>query len=256
MSLLDQILAQKRDEIRELRKKSLPSPPALRPLDVSRRADRFHLICEFKRKSPSAGLLSEALTLEKRLAVYETGGASMVSILCDGQFFGGGYDDLKRARDAVDIPLLAKEFILDESQLDHARAFGASAALLIVRCLTPAELARLHAAGLERELVPIVEVTTPEEAELAVDVGATHIGVNARNLDTLAMDRARAEGVLARLPSSKIRLHFSGVRDRDQVSSLRASGLDGALIGESLMRLDDPTELLRSFAAAAHSALP
>jgi len=255
MSLLAQIVATKREEIRELRAVRLPEPPPLRPLPLRADSSVFQLICEFKRRSPSAGPLSTTLSIEERVRKYEQGGAAMISVLCDGPFFAGSYADLRAASEHTRLPLLAKEFILDEVQLDQARAFGASAALLIVRCLTPKELARLHAASLERDLVPIVEVTSPEEVQTALEVGAAYVGVNARNLDTLHMDGGRAAEVLSLLPPSCVRLHFSGVKSPEQIQALRRAGLNGALVGESLMRQDDPLPLLQSFVEAARSEL-
>src|SRR5690606_15256778 len=131
---------------------------------------------------------------------YERAGAAMVSVLCDARFFDGGYPHLTEARGAVALPLLCKEFVIDEVQLDAARAFGADAVLIIVRCLTPDRVAALVAAARERDLVPFVEIANEAEARIALDAGADLIGVNARDLDTLAMDPQRAETVLAGLP--------------------------------------------------------
>lgn len=254
MAVLDRILASKRSELDALRRRSLPAAPAHRPV-FTRRApgDALRLISEIKRKSPSAGELSTVLTARERASAYEKAGASMLSVLCDGPFFGGRYEDLLEAREGASIPLLCKEFIVDECQLDAARAFGASAALLIVRCLTPSELGRLIAAAHERELTPLVEITNDDEARVALDQGATWIGVNARDLDTLQMDSSRARSVLEALPPEVVRCHFSGVKTPADVQQVAASGADAALVGEVLMRQDDPTELLGSLAQAART---
>src|SRR5690606_750310 len=133
------ILQAKWAELPELRRRRLPAPPSVRPADL-RRGPRqpLRLIAEIKRRSPSAGALSTELSVPARAVAYERAGAHMMSVLCDWQFFGGRYEDLAAARDATDLPVLCKEFVLDECQLDAAQAYGASAVLLIVRCL-PAE---------------------------------------------------------------------------------------------------------------------
>lgn len=252
MSLLEQILDQKRAELPELRRQRLPNPPPLRAPHLKRPpGEALRVIAEFKRRSPSAGVLSGALELEARVTRYANSGASMISVLCDRQFFGGGYEDLARAAATVEVPLLCKEFIIDEVQLDHARAFGASAALLIVRCLDNARLRKLIVAAETRGLLPVVEIVNVDEAKQALDAGASALGVNARDLDTLAMDAKRATAVLEAIPPSAVRAHFSGVKGPEQVRALVEAGVDAVLIGESLMRKDDPGPLLDELVAAA-----
>jgi indole-3-glycerol phosphate synthase len=150
------------------------------------------LISEIKRRSPSAGALSTRLSVAERAAAYERAGASMLSILCDSHFFDGSYEHLREARAATRLPLLCKEFVVDEVQLDVARAFGADAVLLIVRCLSAERTVELVRAARERELVPFVEVATEDELGIALSAGADLVGVNAADLDTLQMDAARA----------------------------------------------------------------
>jgi indole-3-glycerol phosphate synthase len=217
-------------------------------------AERLSLITEIKRRSPSAGNLSTVLSVAERAAAYERAGASMLSVLCDARFFGGDYEHLAEARAATSIPILCKEFVIDPVQLDAARAFGADAVLLIVRCLS-AELTRsLIMAARERQLVPFVEVATEDELQVALDAGADLIGVNARDLDTLVMDAARAARVLTAIPAGVTRVHLSGLSKPDDVARIRASGADAALVGEALMRADDPEPLLRSLASAARES--
>jgi indole-3-glycerol phosphate synthase len=252
MGVLGQILQQKQLELPELRRRSLPEAPPLRSVSLARSAGQpLRIIAEIKRRSPSAGPLSTRLTVAERAALYERAGASMTSVLCDEHFFDGSYEHLTIARKASSIPLLCKDFIIDEAQLDCARAYGADAALLIVRCLDAATLKRLFDATLARGLLPLVEVTTENEAQRALAVGATTIGVNARNLDTLVMDRERAARVLGDLPKSITKLHLSGLAAPADVERIRQNGADGALVGETLMRQDDPESLLRSLVAAA-----
>ncbi len=253
MGVLDQILQQKRLELAELRQRRLPPAPALRNVTLARSAGQpLRIIAEIKRRSPSAGALSTLLSVPERAATYERAGASMASVLCDTHFFDGSFEHLALARAASNIPLLCKEFIIDESQLDCARAYGADAALLIVRCLDDdVTLQRLFKATLARNLLPLVEVATEDEAERALAVGATTIGVNARDLDTLVMDRERAARVLGSLPKHITKLHLSGLGCPADLDRIRQSGVDGALVGEVLMRQDDPEPLLRSLVAAA-----
>jgi indole-3-glycerol phosphate synthase len=253
LALLAQILAQKQSELASLRGQALPAPPKRRSVSLARahNGDRLCLITEIKRRSPSAGSLSTAFTVAERAAAYERAGASMLSVLCDAHFFDGDYQHLLEARAASKLPLLCKEFVIDEVQLDTARAFGADAVLLIVRCLSAVRTSELIQAARARDLVPFVEVCTEEELRVALDGGAELIGVNARDLDTLAMDAARAARVLAAIPDHVVRVHLSGLSKPEDVTRIRQSGADAALVGEALMRLDDPEPFLRALASAA-----
>jgi indole-3-glycerol phosphate synthase len=252
MGVLESIIAQKRAELPALRHRKLPSPPPLVAVDLRRKPDgSLRILAENKRRSPSAGLLSTVLSVEARALAYERAGASLLSVLCDAHFFGGDYEDLVAARRGSSLPLLCKEFIIDECQLDCARAYGASSALLIVRCLTPDQLHRLYEAAVERELLPLVEVATAEESKVALEVGATTIGVNARDLDTLEMHVARADAVLRDLPKHITKLHLSGLKTPTDVRKIVDGPADAALIGEVLMRCDDPEPLLRELVQAA-----
>lgn len=260
--VLDAILATKKEEIDALRRRG-PAPGAERsasrsPLDalMRRRDEPLRLITEIKRRSPSAGELSTKLSVPERALLYARGGAAMISVLCDARYFGGGFDHLREARRALDAadlgtPLLAKEFVLDEAQVDEARACGADAVLLIARIVTHERLCdlvtRSRAVGLE----PLVEVITEDELSAAIDADAKIIGVNARDLDTLEMDTARATRVLSAIPADRVRAHLSGLKTPADVSAVARTEADAALMGEALMRVDDPTALLASFIQAA-----
>jgi indole-3-glycerol phosphate synthase len=250
---LAKILAQKQSELESLRLRTLPAPPARRAvaLDRASNAGRLSLITEIKRRSPSAGKLSTVLGVSDRARAYERAGASMLSVLCDAHFFDGDYQHLQEAREAVKLPLLCKEFVIDEVQLDVARAYGADAVLLIVRCVTPARTTELVAAARARQLVPFVEVATEDELKIALDAGSDLIGVNARDLDTLIMDSERAARVLAAIPDHVVKVHLSGLSKPEDITRIRQSPADAALVGEALMRADDPEPLLRSLAGAA-----
>jgi indole-3-glycerol phosphate synthase len=254
VSLLGEILAVKAAEVAALRGRSFPKGPSRRALSLRREpGGPLRLISEIKLRSPSAGPLSKVLGIPERAQAYERAGASMLSVLCDARFFDGSYEHLAAARAATALPVLCKEFVIDEVQLDVARAFGADAVLLIVRCLAPDRVAPLVRAARERELEPFVEIVDEDEARLAFDAGATLIGVNARDLDTLRMDAARAARTLASLPASVTSVHLSGLHSPGAVTEVAAGPAHAALVGEVLMREDDPEPLLRSLVAAARA---
>ncbi len=253
MGILDEILRNKLSELPTLRGRALPPPPSDRPPFDLRRGPGapLRLICEIKKRSPSAGALSTALSVGERARIYEKAGATALSVLCDEHFFDGAYEDLLEARQQCTLPLLCKEFILDECQLDAAVSYGASAVLLIVRCLKEAELVRLLKACHARSLSPLVEVHTEEETRVALGSGAELIGVNARDLDTLQMDSVRATEILARLPPSVIRVHLSGIKGPQDITKLAQSSVDAGLVGELLMREDAPEATLRALVSAS-----
>jgi indole-3-glycerol phosphate synthase len=250
--VLAQIVARKEDEVVALRKRSFSPGPEPRPLGLRRGpGEPLRLITEIKRRSPSAGALSTKLGVADRARAYERAGSSMLSVLADERFFDGAFEHLKEARAATSLPILCKEFVLDEVQLDAARAFGDDAVLLIVRILTPERLATMMRAARERSLVPFVEVVDEAEAKVALEAGATLIGVNARDLDTLKLDRARAARTLGGLPDGVLAVHLSGLGNADAVAEVAQGTADAALVGEVLMREDDPEALLRTLVAAA-----
>ena len=256
--LLERIVTNKRIEIAELHKKTIAASMRT-TLDVRaalRNPSALALIGEVKFKSPSAGELSRALSPGDRAVAYARGGARMVSVLCDQPFFGGSYDDVATARAALDaenlpIPILAKEFILDDVQLARAREVGADAALIIARILPGDALGELVRACVARSLEPFVEVAGDDELDRALVAGAHVIGVNVRDLDTLVMDTERAARLLARIPKDRIAVHLSGIRGVEQITAAAKTRADAALIGESLMRADDPSNILKRFSDAA-----
>jgi len=252
-AILERILETKRGEIAAMHSRSLPSRFRPRPKNLKRKSNEpLHILAEIKFKSPSAGPLSTDLSVAKRAQAYERAGASVVSVLCDSTFFGGTYEHLTEARDHCELPLLCKEFVIDEVQLDWAYAFGADFVLLIARCLGPADLSRLYAAAVERDLTPVVEIVTHEEATWVKALGAKVIGVNARDLDTLVMDAQRPSEVLTSLDLSLTRFRLSGLKKPSDVATARDSGVDGVLIGEVLMREANPEPLLRALVQAGH----
>lgn len=216
----------------------------------------LRLIAENKRRSPSAGALSTELSTAERVVRYAEAGAAMVSVLCDGPFFDGSWDHVAVARRALQeaghaIPVLAKEFVLDERQLAEAAACGADAALLIARLVDRPRLRELVACAEDLGLEALVEVVTEDELDAALCAGATIVGVNARDLDTLEMNPERAARVLAAIPERCVAVHLSGVKGAEDVRRLAATRAHAALVGEALMRAADPRPLLASMTKAA-----
>ena len=263
-NVLEDILRTKRDEIDVLGRTPVvrrsdgaaPRGAAVVSALVRGRGEPLGLINEIKRRSPSAGPLSTALSVGDRALVYARSGASMISVLCDARFFDGGWAHVEEARMALEgaglqVPVLAKEFVLDERQIEEAAARGADAVLLIVRIVDREQLTRLVARARAVGLEPLVEVVTEDELSAALDADAKVIGVNARDLDTLVMDPVRAARVLAAIPADRIAVHLSGLKGPDDVAAVARTTADAALMGEALMRQDDPTALLRAMVQAA-----
>ncbi len=197
------------------------------------------LIAEHKRRSPSAGVIREGLSLQDVVGAYERGGAAAVSVLTDGPSFGGRLEDLKAARAACSLPLLRKDFIVDPYQVHEAVAFGADAVLLIVAALGERELLELHQLAGELGLSALVEVHDAGELERARPLGAELIGINNRDLTTLEVDISRTHELLGALPPGAISVAESGLRSAEEVGELHSAGVDAVLVGEALMRAAD-----------------
>ncbi len=260
MSVLADILESKRREIAELQgcERTRASRTAVDVVEVLRRRQSLHLIAEVKHRSPSAGPLSRALTPAARAVAYARAGASMVSVLCDGPFFDGAWAHLASAREALDaagltVPLLAKEFVLDARQVQEARDRGADAVLLIARIVSAPTLAALVGTARHEGLEPLVEVVDERELRDALAAGARVVGVNARDLDTLEMDAARTARVLANIPSDVVAVHLSGIKAAADIEQVARGRADAVLLGEALMRKDDPTPLLAELVSVARA---
>jgi len=267
-NVLDEIVAAKQREVHGLKHRTcytrIPDGPRHNVATSLRRAagQPLRLVAENKRKSPSAGALSTVLSTAERAVRYAASGAAMVSVLCDEQFFGGSWHDVFEARCALvaagyATPVLAKEFVIDERQLREASACGADAVLLIARILDRERLRDLSAQAESLGLEAVVEVVTEDELDWAIAANARIIGVNARDLDTLVMDPARAARVLAAIPEGCISLYLSGLKGPDDVHRIVATRAHAALVGETLMREADPRALLTAMVeAAAASGTP
>lgn len=259
MTFLADILARKRDEVAASRR-AVPEPElrarireraAPRPFAgaLSLQGGPARVIAEVKRASPSAGAIRASLDAPAQARAYAAAGAAAISVLTDGPGFGGSLADLAAVREAVTVPLLRKDFVVDAYQLLEARAHGADAALLIVAALDDAALRRLLGACGELGLAALVEVHDAPELELALRAGAAIVGVNNRNLKTFAVDLAVSERLLPLLPATVRGVAESGVRTADDARRLRRAGAANLLVGEALVRAADPGALLREMTA-------
>jgi len=212
------------------------------------------VIAEVKRRSPSAGAIQVALDPVAHARAYAAGGAVAVSVLTEPGHFGGSVDDLQRVAAAVPLPVLCKDFILDELQLVEARAAGASAVLLIARIVGSGRLQELIDAAGRLELGVLVEVHTVHELDAAIAAGAAVVGVNNRDLDTLVVDLSSGERVLRAVPRNLVAVGESGIETRADVERLAAAGADLILVGTSLARLADPQAAVRDLCGVPRRA--
>lgn len=219
--------------------------PRGRPFSEALVAEGISLIAEMKRASPSRGAIRPGASVAEIVAGYEAAGAQACSILTEPDYFGGSLDDLVAARAACDLPLLRKDFVVDEYQLLEARAAGADAALLIVAGLRNGRLADLMAAAGELGLDALVEVHDEDEVERAVAAGADVIGINNRDLHSLEVDLDTTFRLLADVPAGTVVVAESGITAPGDVQRLQDAGIDAILVGEALMRADDPIRAVR-----------
>ncbi|MGI8899466.1 MAG: indole-3-glycerol phosphate synthase TrpC [Nocardioides sp.] len=220
------------------------------------RAEGISVIAEVKRSSPSKGALATIADPAALAADYAAGGAATISVLTEQRRFGGSLEDLRAVRAAVDVPVLRKDFILTSYQLWEARAAGADLALLIVAALDQPRLEGLLERAVSIGLIPLVEVHDEDEVERALQAGATLIGVNARNLKTLEVDRGTFARLAPRIPDDVVRVAESGVRGPHDVFEYAKQGAHVVLVGETLVRGDNPRDAVADLVAAgAHPAL-
>jgi indole-3-glycerol phosphate synthase len=215
------------------------------------RTDRYNVIAECKRRSPSKGVLRAEYDPVAIASAYTKAGAAAISVLTEPTFFDGSPEHFQAVRAAVVTPLLRKDFIVSEYQLLEARAWGADAALLIVAALTPDELRRLAGIAASLGLDTLVEVHSADELRVAIDSGARVIGVNNRNLRTLAVDVKASEELVAMMPKDVVAVSESGLKTAADLSRLKALGYGAFLIGERFMTDADPGAALASLLGAA-----
>ena len=203
------------------------------------------VIAEIKRKSPSKGVLRANLDAAHIASLYEQGGASCLSVLTDEHFFGGSVEDLQIARASTSLPVIRKDFTVSEFDVLDARLMGADCVLLIAAALTDDELSRFHDLAVQIGLEVLVETHDEHELERALNVGATIVGVNQRDLITFEVDHARAERMASLIPPTVVRVAESGVRNADDARRLRDAGYDAVLVGESIVTSSDPVAAVR-----------
>jgi indole-3-glycerol phosphate synthase len=203
--------------------------------------DTVAVIAEVKRKSPSKGEINAGIEPVAQAHAYVAGGAAAISVLTEPAHFGGSSDDLAAVAQAVDVPVIKKDFNIDPVQLYEARALGASAALLIARAVDPVRLRDLAHVAQGIGLETIVEVRDEKELRWALEIGATIIGVNNRNLESLEIDETTALRLIPLMPQSVIAVGESGMRTQDDVARVARVGADAVLVGTSVSAADDPT---------------
>lgn len=253
-TVLDRIVATTRQTVaadraakplEELRRELRDAPPPRDFFAALAAGHEVRLIAEVKRASPSAGVIREDFDPVAIAREYASAGAACISVLTDGPYFQGSLDYLRAIRDAVDVPLLRKDFIIDSYQLVQARTAGADCVLLIAECLSPDELKRLHQEALELGLQTLIELYDVENLDAVLDTGTPLIGVNNRDLRTFQTDLRHTLRLRERIPPDRLVVGESGIASADDVRMLAAGGVKAILVGESLMRRPDIAAAVR-----------
>jgi indole-3-glycerol phosphate synthase len=238
-------LAIRRLSLHELQEKLDLAPTPIDP-HASLKGDLISVIAEVKRSSPSKGVLADISDPAALAHTYEEAGASIISVLTEKRRFNGSLDDLAAVRSAVKIPVLRKDFMVDEYQFYEARAYGADVILLIVAALSANQLKDYYEMATELGMASLVEVHTHEELERAMQIDPRIIGVNSRNLKTLEVDQRAFEELLPAIPETVIRVAESGISSAAEVKSAQTFGADAILVGEALVRAGDPHSALQA----------
>ena len=251
LSVLDRIITRKQKEVAESKaicplsgiKKKLGDSDQPRDFFTAvSKPGEIRLIAEFKRRSPSAGEIRPGAEPAEIVRGYEKSGAAALSILTDGEGFGGCLDDLTTARKASSLPVLRKEFIIDSYQVNEARLYGADAVLLIAECLDDCLLRSLYREVIDLGMTPLVELHSEENLSRVLDLGATLIGINNRDLVTMQTDIGHVLKLQEKVPSECVLVAESGIRTRADVEQLEAAGVQAILVGESLLASSNPSD--------------
>lgn len=253
--ILERILTDKRARLESGEYSAAPVAPAA-PAGAATDGARFlaslrepgvRVIAEIKHRSPSAGEILQGADgkIESFALAYRRGHAAAISVVTEEDHFGGKPEWLPRAKRISGLPVLMKDFVISQGQLDFAVSLGADAVLLIVRALTPGQLVELSNRARERGLATVVEVHEAGEIETAMTARPDVLGVNARDLATFATDLDAVERIAASIPPGPVRLAESGITNREDVTRLRAAGYEAFLVGEVLLRDEDPEQALR-----------
>jgi indole-3-glycerol phosphate synthase len=254
MNILDTIIAQKKIEVANRKKsidiKNLEEQPFYKrePLSLKQFLLNNHktgIIAEFKRKSPSKGIINATADVVEVTTAYTANGAACLSVLTDSDFFGGSTEDLLKAR-VNNIPILRKDFVIDEYQIVEARAMGADVILLIAACLTPVEVKRLAAFAKSLQLEVLLELHAEEELGHICDETEI-VGINNRNLKTFEVDIERSLRMAEKIPSTKIKVAESGISSVENIRLFKENGFRGFLIGENFMKQEKPAIAFAEF---------
>lgn len=252
MSVLDSIIEGVREDLAKRRiplaqlHELMGAAAPVRDAHALLRGDLISVIAEVKRASPSKGALATIADPAALASQYEEAGASVISVLTEERRFGGSLKDLSAVRNAVDIPVLRKDFMVDDYQFYEARAYGADVVLLIVAALSTAQLKDFYEMSTELGMAVLVEVHTHDELERAMEIEPKIIGINSRNLKTLAVDQAAFADLIPRIPGEIIRVAESGISNRSEVESAQSYGADAILVGEALVSAGEPISALHT----------
>ncbi|MEI9908111.1 MAG: indole-3-glycerol phosphate synthase TrpC [Actinomycetota bacterium] len=251
MTVLDEIivgvredLAARRGSLSKLMELISAAPPTLDAV-AALKASGMSIIAEVKRSSPSKGSLAAISDPAKLARKYQDGGASAVSVLTEGRRFGGSLSDLVSVRQEISLPILRKDFMVDEFQFFEARACGADIVLLIVAALSSNQLKDFAALAQELGMKSLIEVHTEDELERALAISPEIVGVNSRNLRDLSVNPVVFQELIPQIPSSIVKVAESGISTREDVIAAELAGADAVLVGEALVRGDDPTTTIR-----------
>jgi indole-3-glycerol phosphate synthase len=257
MNILDKIVLRKREEI-QLAKQKVSIQQLEAALHFERQPYRFKdflrddqrtgIIAEFKRRSPSKGIINDRVTVEEVTTAYAAAGASAISVLTDVDFFGGDPSDLLKARAVNQVPLLRKDFMVDEYQILEAKAWGADIILLIAAILTPKEIEALAGTAKSLGLNVLLEVHNQEELERSICADLDAIGVNNRNLADFTVNIQTSFDLADRIPNDFMKISESAISETDTIKRLKTAGFNGFLIGENFMKTEDPGAAMRQFA--------
>lgn len=254
MNILDRIIAKKKIEVEERKRHISRVELAKAPFfkkevpglkEYLLNENRTGIIAEFKRKSPSKGIINDSSSVAEVTEAYASYGASAISILTDEEFFGGSLNDLLEGT-VNEIPILRKDFIIDEYQLVESKAFGASVILLIAACLTKEEVRSLAASAKNIGLNVLLEIHCEEELEHICD-DIDVVGINNRDLKTFAVDVNRSVELGKKIPGNKIKISESGIDDVETIRLLQQNGFKGFLMGEKFMKENDPGAAFKTF---------
>ncbi len=256
MTILDKIVARKKEEVEAA--KALRSISDLQAMPLFSREchnlresilhpSKTGIIAEYKRASPSKGLINGTSTVQEVVSGYQNAGASAISVLTDQDFFQGSLEDLTAAREVLQIPLLRKEFIVDEYQIAEAKAYGADIILLIAACLNSQEIKSLSEYAKSLGLNVLLEVHNEEELQRSIFESIDAIGVNNRNLKDFSVSLEHSYDLVNKIPNQFIKVSESGISDPETIKALKKAGFNAFLIGENFMKTKDPMAAIQEF---------